>query len=112
MKTADREKYDKNMMMYQTEAKKWSKSHQKIMIIIKFICEVDPRVHLINIINAHTALSILKNLYEKTDLSTIDISYKEINRSNLKKIFEIETYVQHLKTHRKKIIQIDENLKN
>ena len=82
------------------------------MIIIKLTCEIDLRVHLINIINAHTALGILKNLYEKTDLSTIDISYKEINQSNLKKFFEIEAYAQHLKTHRKKIIQIDENLKN
>ena len=99
-------------MMYQTEAKKWSKSHQKIMIIIKLICETDSRVHLINIINAHTALDILKNLYEKINLSTIDISYKKINRSNLKNFFEIEAYTQHLKTHKKKIIQIDENLKN
>ena len=110
--TAVRKKYDKNIMMYQTEIKKWSKSHAKIMIIIKFICEIDIRVHLINIINAHRALIILKNLYEKTDSSIIDISYKKINRSNLKKSFEIETYVQHLKKHKKKIIQTNENIEN
>ena len=110
--TAVREKYDKNMMMYQTEIKKWSKSHAKIIIIIKFICEINIRVHLINIINAHKALVILKNLYEKTDSSIIDISYKEINRSNLKKIFKIETYAQHPKKHRKKIIQTNENIEN
>ena len=69
------------------------------MIIIKFICEINFQIYLINIINAYTALNILKNLYKKTNLSTIDISYKKINQSNLKKKFEIETYVQHLKTH-------------
>ena len=100
------------MMMYQTETKKWSKSHAKIMIIIKFICEVDIRVHLINIVNAYRVLVILKNLYEETDSSIIDISYKKINQSNLKNFFEIETYVQHLKKHRKKIIQTNENIEN
>ena len=49
------------------------------MIIIKFICEINIRVYLINIINAHKTLVILKNLYEETDLSTIDISYKKTN---------------------------------
>ena len=72
------------------------------MIIIKFICEFNIQIHLINIINAHKALIILKNLYEKTDSSIINISYKKINRSNLKKNFNIETYVQHLKKYRKK----------
>ena len=47
------------------------------MIIIKFICEIDIQIHLINTINAHKALIILKNLYERTDLSIIDISYKK-----------------------------------
>lgn len=84
----------------------------KIMIEIKFNCEANFRVHLINIINAHKALNILKNLYEGTDLSTIDISYREINQSNLKNFFEIEAYAQHLKVHRKKIIQTDEKLEN
>ena len=72
------------------------------MIIIKFICEINIQVYLINIINAYRALIILKNLYEKTDSSIIDISYKKINRSNLKKKIEIETYVQHLKKYKKK----------
>ena len=85
--TAVRKKYDKNMMMYQTETKKWSKSHAKIMIIIKFICEVDIRVHLINIINAHKALIILKNLYEGTDSSIIDIWYKENKSIKFEKNF-------------------------
>ena len=107
-----KKKYDKNMMMYQIETKKWSKSHAKIIIIIKFICEIDIRVHLINIINVHKALIILRNLYEKTNSSIIDISYKEINRSNLKKKIEIETYVQHLKKHKKKIIQTNKNIEN
>ena len=100
------------MMMYQTETKKWSNSHAKIMIIIKFICEIDIQIYLINIINAHKALIILKNLYKKTDSSIIDISYKKINQSNLKKDFKIETYVQHLKKYKKKIIQTDENIEN
>ena len=71
------------------------------MIIIKFICEINIRIYLINIINAYRTLIILKNLYEKTNLSIIDISYKKINRSNLKKNFKIEIYVQHLKKHKK-----------
>ena len=49
------------------------------MIIIKLICEINTRVYLINIIIAHKALIILKNLYKKTDSLIIDILYKKIN---------------------------------
>lgn len=74
------------------------------MTIIKLICETNSRVYLINITNAHTTLDILKKLYKRTNLSTIDISYKEINQSNLKNFSKIEAYAQHLKKHREKII--------
>ena len=82
------------------------------MIIIKVIYEINNRVYLINIINAHKALIVLKNLYEKTDSSTINISFKKINRSNLKTFFEIETCSQYLKKHKKKIIQTNKNIEN
>ena len=84
----------------------------EIMAVIKLSCEADPRVHLTNITNAHEALGILKNLYGGTDLSTIDISYREINRSNLENFSGIEAYAQHLKAHREKIIQAGEKLED
>ena len=108
--SAVQKKYDKDKMMYETDAKKCLKSHKKIMTIIKFICELDSRVHLISITNAHTVLDILRKLYEETNLSIIDISYKEISRFNLKNFSSIETYNEHLKKHREKIIQTNENV--
>lgn len=96
--------------MYEADAKKCLKSHKKIMIIIKLICEFGLRVHLISIINAHTVLGILRKLYEGTDFSTIDIFYREISRSNLENFSSIEAYSEHLKKHRKKIIQTSENV--
>lgn len=106
------EKYQKETVVYDTNTRKWSRSHQKIMAIIRLTCEPGPRIHLTNITNAYKALAILRNLYGGSDLSTIDISYREINRSNLESFPNIEAYAQHLKAHREKIIQAGENLKD
>lgn len=80
------------------------------MAIIILTCEANSRVHLINVSNFHVALDTLRKLYEDTNLSIIDISYKKINRSNLKFFFNIEAYGQHLKAHKEKIIQTEKNM--
>ena len=73
------------------------------MIIIKLNCEINFLMHLINIINDKIVLKILKKLYKKTNLSIINIFHKKINQFNLKKNFNIETYNEHLKNHKKKL---------
>ena len=75
-----------------------------IITIIKFSCEINVRMHIINIKNDKIVLNIFRNLFEKTDLSIIDIFYREINRFNLIDFFDIEEYSQHLKKHKKNIL--------
>lgn len=96
--------------MYEEKFSKWEDSQEMILAIIKLSCEVGPRVHLTNITNGQKALEILRNFYGGTDLSTIDISYREISRSTLESFSSIEAYSEHLKRHREKIIQAGENI--
>lgn len=103
-------KYDKDVVVYQENLVKWEESQEMIMAIIKLSCETGPRVHLTNITDGKTALGILKKLYGGTDLSTIDISYREISRSNLENFSNLEDYSEHLKKHREKIIQAGETI--
>ena len=98
------------MVVYEEKLAKWEESHEMILAIIRLACEVGPRVHLTNVTNGQTALEILRKLYEGTDLSTIDISYREISRSNLENFSSIEAYSEHLKSHREKIIQAGETI--
>ena len=83
-----------------------------IMIIIKFNCEINVRIHIINIKNDKIVLNIFKNLFEKTKFSIIDIFYRKINCFNLINFFEIETYNQHLKKHKKNILNATKKIYN
>lgn len=112
IEAAAQEKYDENVVVYQADTKVWLRSHQKTMAYMKLACESGPRAHLIDVTNAHTAIGILRNLYEKRNLFAIDISYREITRSNLENFVSIEAYAHHLKAHREIIIQAGKNLKD
>lgn len=104
------EKYQKALVVYEEKFSKWERSQEMIIAIIILTCEVGPRVHLTNVTNGKTALEILKELYEGTDLFTIDISFGEIARSKLENFASIEAYAQHLKAHREKIFMAGENI--
>lgn len=104
------EKFEKDTVAYEEKLDKWKKSQGMIMAIIKLSCEIDIKFHLKNVKNGTIALNILRNLFGGTDLSIIDISYREITRSNLENFSGIEAYSLHLKRHRENIIKAGKNI--
>ena len=106
------EAYDEKLEKYEEDLEKYVEGHEEAMAEIRLTSEEGPRVHLVNVKNAHDALEIYKKLYGGGDLAAIEVSWREITRANFEDHPSVEAYGQHLKSHREKIIQAGKDIQD
>jgi len=82
---------------YATAAHYWADKNDRACDMITYNCEKGPRVHISKINDSTKMWSILETHYEQSDLTTLYLATKELNRSKQSDFNSIQDYADSLK---------------